>query len=67
MPAHPTPADPGLSVAVASMGAALLKSLPTRRWVHERQVQDFGDMDAFQAADESLAASSGFSFAEMGA
>ena len=54
-----------LSEAVAGMGAALLKTLPARRWVHDRAGTAWGDLAAFESGDVTLRAPQALDFTEM--
>ncbi|MBG0738859.1 hypothetical protein IV500_05415 [Paeniglutamicibacter antarcticus] len=65
MPAHESSTDTALPEAVASMGAALLKTLPSRRWVHDRSAAAWGDFASFESTDTGLPAPRTVDFAEM--
>lgn len=54
-----------LPEAVADMGAALLKTLPSRRWVHDRSATTWGDFESFASNDSGLPAPRVIDFAEM--
>lgn len=62
MSAHEPSTDCTLPEAVASMGSALLKTLPSRRWVHDRAATAWGDIESFESTP--LAART-VDFAEM--
>ncbi|GAA4035720.1 hypothetical protein GCM10023063_20430 [Arthrobacter methylotrophus] len=65
MSAHEHPTDDALSEAVAGMGAALLKTLPSRGWVHDRSAAAWGDIEFFESTDAGLQAPQTIDFAEM--
>jgi hypothetical protein len=65
MSAHEPSTDCTLPEAVASMGSALLKTLPSRRWVHDRAAAAWGDIEAFESTDTGLPAPRAVDFAEM--
>ena len=65
MPANKPSTECSLPEVVAGMGAALLKTLPSRRWVHDRNAGTWGDFDSFASADSGLPAPRTIDFAEM--
>lgn len=65
MSAHEPSTDCTLPEAVASMGSALLKTLPSRRWVHDRSAAAWGDFESFESTDSGLPAPRTVDFAEM--
>jgi hypothetical protein len=65
MSAHEHPADSTLSEAVAGLGAALLKTLPSRGWVHDRSTAAWGDIESFESTDVGLPVPQTIDFAEM--
>lgn len=65
MSAHETSTDSTLSEAVASIGGSLLKTLPSRRWVHDRHATAWGDIESFESSDAGLFAPRTIDFAEM--
>lgn len=65
MSAHETSTDCTLPEAVASMGSALLKSLPSRRWVHDRAASAWGDFESFESSEPSVLTPRTVDFAEM--
>jgi hypothetical protein len=65
MSAHEPSTDCTLPEAVASMGSALLKTLPSRRWVHDRAATAWGDIESFEATDSVPLAARTVDFAEM--
>lgn len=65
MSAYEPSTDSSLPEAVAGMGSALLKTLPSRRWVHDRAATTWGDIEAFESTDSSLPAPRPVDFAEM--
>lgn len=68
MSAHEISPGHTLSETVASMGSALLKTLPSRRIVQDRSNTEWGDIDAFStfdAGDLAQARQGSINFAEM--
>lgn len=47
------------------MGSALLKTLPSRRWVHDRSASAWGDIESFESTDAGLLSAKRIDFAEM--
>lgn len=65
MSSHEPSADTTLREAVVSMGGSLMKTLPSRRWVHDRQADDWGDIESFESTDAGLLAPGTIDFAEL--
>ncbi|MET4143744.1 hypothetical protein [Arthrobacter sp. UYCo732] len=65
MSAHEPSTESTLPEAVASIGASLLKTLPSRRWVHDRHAAVWGDIESFESIDAGLTAPRTIDFAEM--
>jgi hypothetical protein len=65
MPAYEPSTECTLPEVVASMGASLLKTLPSRRWVHDRSAADWGDIESFESTEAGLLAPRTIDFSEM--
>lgn len=65
MSAHEPSTECTLPEVVASMGTALLKTLPSRRWVHDRTAAAWGDIESFESTEAGLLAPRTINFAEM--
>lgn len=65
MSAHEPSTERTLSEVVAGMGSALLKTLPSRRWVHDRTAAAWGDLESFESTEAGLLAPRTIDFAEM--
>lgn len=67
MSAQEPSTDSTLPEVVAGIGSALLKTLPSRRWVHDRHAAAWGDMESFVSTDAGLFNPRTIDFAEMNA
>lgn len=65
MSANEPSTESTLPEAVANIGASLLKTLPSRRWVHDRHAAAWGDIESFESTDAGLMAPRTIDFAEM--
>lgn len=65
MPAHEPSTESTLPEVVAAMGSALLKTLPSQRWVHDRSASAWGDIASFESAEANHLAPRTIDFAEM--
>lgn len=67
MPAYEPSTERALPEAVTGMGAALLKTLPSRLWIHDRSAAVWGDIESFESAEIGHLAPKTLDFAEMAA
>lgn len=65
MSAHEPLTESTLPEVVAVMGSALLKTLPSRRWVHDRSASAWGDIESFESTEAGPLSSKRIDFAEM--